>query len=536
MKFILYSLVFSFSVSSWGACTGSGSSWTSSLVSSANFSSQAACELAEKDYSKQPNCWDSSDSNKRVYESPHCRSERGEEDGYRSSSIPPCYNPEHPDYDSDYCGQKRNNDAYEKDQDRLDRIRQAEEDRIREEREARKDAEQAVEDARREEERKNKQWETKEKELKDKCEGLDDRLYQAQLDKRDKLRDYENRFYEMEEDIKREEAQLTEDEIKLDDVLDNLRKNSEKEVQRLKDQMEGELAGLDQQIQRIEGAIDGIEDAFNKIKEQEMKLFYEKRKSQNEAYIKCYELTQTNVLKRVEEYRRRASTGQLRRQRMSDLIDGDSGSTSQQFNEEFNRELSRCVNSEVAQRMRVNQENDFQLIHETIELQRNSLEEKKQKLLAEIQELNTDKKVEVLNDFKERMETVVDEFERSHERANDQAKRRREHALSEINNIKQKQARELSRREEEMNMDARDRQKVDECHQEQALNFFKTNQERQQAWIERRRKQQQQTLQNQQRQIESLLKSRINNGGAVGGSGFGSGGLGRNGGSSSGVQ
>ena len=129
-----------------------------------------------------------------------------------------------------------------------------------------------------------------------------------------------------------------------------------------------------------------------------------------------------------------------------------------------------------------------------------------------MEQLNTDQKVKVLNDFKEKMETIIDEFEISHDRASDEAKQRREHALKEIDGIKQKQARLLSRREEEMNMDARMRQKVDQCNQEQALNFFKTNQERHQAWMEQRQKQQQQILQQQQQQVEGLMRSRSNSG------------------------
>ena len=45
----------------------------------------------------------------------------------------------------------------------------------------------------------------------------------------------------------------------------------------------------------------------------------------------------------------------------------------------FERELNRCVNSEVAQRMKENQKNDFQLMEDKIELQRKTLEGKKDK-------------------------------------------------------------------------------------------------------------------------------------------------------------
>ncbi len=450
-----------------------------------------------------------------------------------NNNIPPCFNDKHPDYPKKYCQQERearedqdqieklrfqheeddrereeDDREYQREQDKLDRVRQAEEDHIREQQEARREAEEAVEDARREEERKNRQWEDKEKELKEKCEDLDEDLYQAQLDKRDKLRDYENDFYGLEEEIKGKEAELTEKEIELDEALDGLRKSSNEQIQNLKDQMKGELAGLDQQIRRIEGAIDSIADGFIKLQEQEMDLFNLRRKSQNEAYIKCYDMTQTQMLKKLEEYKMRAATGTLRRRRISDLVDGDSGSTSQQFNAMFERELNRCVNSEVAQRMKENQKNDVQLMEDKIELQRKTLEGKKEKLLAEIKELNTNKKLAVLDEFKEKMENVLNEFEISYDRASDQAKNRREHALKEIEGIKQKQARLLGRREEEMNMDARLRQKVDQCNQEQALNLFKTNQERHKAWMEQRQKQQQQILQQQQQQVEGLLKSR----------------------------
>ena len=413
---------------------------------------------------------------------------------------------------------------YQREQEQLDRIRQAEEDRIRAEQEARREAEQALEDARREEERKNRQWEDREKRLKEKCEDLDDDLYQTQLDKRDTLRGYEDDFYELEEEINTKKSELTEKKIELDKTLDDLRRQSNEAIQRLKDQMKGQLEGLDGQIRGIEGAIDGIADEFVKLQVSEMDLFNAKQKSQNEAYIKCYELAQTNMLKKIDEYKQRANVGRLRRSRMSELFEGDSGSTSQQFNAMFERELNRCVNSEMAQRMSANQENDFQVMQEKIELQRNTLDEKREKLKEEIEKLNTNKRVEVLNDFKERMETILDEFERSHDRASKEAKQRKEHFLKEIDSIKQRQARLLSRREEEMNIDARMRQKVDECNKEQMLNLFKTNKERQQAWMEQRQRQQQQILQNQQRQIEGLMRSRSNasgnnrSGAAAGGS------------------
>ena len=448
----------------------------------------------------------------------------------------PCFDPGNESFNTEYCrGRRKRQDRieteeqrrsnweeedreYQREQEQLDRARQAEEDRIRDEQEARREAENALKEAQKEEERRNKQWEDREKRLKKKCEDLDDDLYQTQLDKRDKLRGYEDDFYKLEEEISGKKSDLTEKEIELQRTLDKFRTDSNAEIQRLKDQMKGQLEGLDGQIRGIEGAIDGIADEFVKLQVSEMDLFNAKQKSQNEAYIKCYELAQTNMLKKVEEYKQRANAGRLRRRRMSELFEGDSGSTSQQFNAMFERELNRCVNSEMAQRMSANQENDFQVMQDKIELQRSTLDEKREKLREEVEKLNTNERVEILNDFKERMETIADEFDRSSDRASKEAKQRREHFLKEIDSIKQRQARLLSRREEEMNIDARMRQKVDQCKQEQALNFFKTNKERQQAWMEQRQQQQQQILQNQQRQLEGLMKNRRSNnttGGAV---------------------
>ena len=395
----------------------------------------------------------------------------------------------------------------QKEQEKQDRLREEQERLLRDELNARKEAQRALEQARREERRLNKELEDKEKALKDKCDDLDERLYEKGIAKRDMSRDYEDNFYREEQEIQRKKNEISEDEIKLNTVQDKLRRGTNKAKQTLQDEMKRELEGLEQQIKKIETGIDEILMKLNKLKTAEMDLFNKKLDVQNEAYITCYDQAQKQTQKLIEEYQKSSDSGQLQRQSMSKLFEGDEQNTARMFNARFEQALNRCLNTGAGKRMRQMQTRLLQTEQEKINLSRKTFEDRITKLRQEIKQLNTNKRVEVLERYKQQMETALEEFNIAYQKFFDDAQKRKLQVLKKIDTIKQRQARLLSRREQEMNMDARTRQKLEECKKEQYFNLFAANQKRQKAWMEQRQRQQQQILENQQRQVRSIMDS-----------------------------
>ena len=387
-------------------------------------------------------------------------------------------------------------DRQRQERERLEQVQQeAEEQALRQ-------AKEAEEAARRQEQ----DWVAKEKELKEKCEQAEDSLYAKLEEKKETVRSYDDNFFSIEERISQAKQDLTEDDIKLSEAKDRLRRESNQAVQELKDGLRGELDGrIDGQIRQMEAAIDQLSEAASQIQEAEMDLFNAKIKVKNQAYAGCYDIAVQETLKKREEYIGKARAGRLRRRTMDGLLSGGKSQTLNNFNAYFQQAINRCLNNQAQVLKNQDMEREIRTKEEKLELKRAQIKEKQDKIKAQIKELNTEKRLEVLTRFKEKMEEVVKEFNIAFERLSKTAKQRRKHTLAKINSFKQEQARVLARKEEEMDMDSRFRAKVTECQQEQALNLFKTNQERQQAWLKQRQQNQQRIFQQRRKLANDYL-------------------------------
>lgn len=339
---------------------------------------------------------------------------------------------------------------------------QQERDKAADEREANRLRSEAL----REQQRERRE---QEREMRDRCEKAEDDI-QAQMkeNKQEKER-WEEKFYDLEGKITELEGKNSEKQVEINEKLDELKKDTNKTVQEFKDEMAEELKEVDEEIKELERSIGELHEELRKVEETRMTAFYARRKQQNEFYSKCFGQALEQTEKERSTFYQRRATRTLRRQNIGALVSGGKAQTKNVFSARFNSFLHLCLNNQAALLEKQNQKDEYELTLKKLHSQEEGVKKKIGGIRAQIAQLKTKGKVEVMTRFKQKMEMELNTFNQSYDALTANYQRGAQQTIREIEKIKQQQAYSLMSRAQVVPQKTRSTMINNQC---QGLNVF----------------------------------------------------------------
>lgn len=284
------------------------------------------------------------------------------------------------------------------------------------------------------------------REMRDRCEQAQDDLQAEMKEKEQEKEKWEEKFYDLEGKVTELESKNSEKQVTINEKLDELKKDSNKIIQEFKDNMAEELKETDDEIKKLEQSIAELSDELNKVEETRMTAFYARRKQQNEFYIKCFgQALQQTEKERTTFYQRKA-TKTLKRKSIGGLISGGTTQIKNVFDSRFNSFLHLCLNNQAALLEKKDQRDEYDLTLKKLQRQEDRAKEKIKGIRAQIQQLGTTGKAEVVNRFKQKMELELNTFSQSYDALTANYQRSAQQIIREIKKIKQQQADALQSR------------------------------------------------------------------------------------------
>ena len=356
-----------------------------------------------------------------------------------------------------FCAQNSDNPYCER------RRQWAEEDRQikKEQREAK--ARRLEEEARQREERTRQEVQreaarrqrTDMKERERKCEQAERDMKTDMEEQSRKQKDLEQSFFDLEENITDLEKIASESKETVNTELDALKTKSNEAIQNLKDDMGAELKGIDNEIKRMEENIAQLHEVLAKVEEGRLDAFFTRRKQQNEFYSKCFgQALQQTEQKRIQYYQRK-TTGNLRKKNIGTLISGGKTKVKSEFSQKFNQLLNLCLNNQAALLEKENHKNEYNLMLEKLRRKEEQAKQKITQLKAQIQNMRTQGKVEVMNKFKEKMQAEIQNFEASYNKFTTNFTAKSQQIIREIEKVKKEQSYVLMNRSQVTSQDTR---------------------------------------------------------------------------------
>ena len=339
-----------------------------------------------------------------------------------------------------------------------ERERTEERERVREQRDTRKERREQIEENR--------------KEREEKCEQAEKDMKEEKEDKKTEKETWEEKFYDQEEEITKLNNQNSENQLKLSESLEDIKKTTGQNIQELKDQMGEEIKDIDAQVTQLEDEMEKLHDGLAQVEEMRLSLFVARRKQQNEFYSKCFgqALTQTETERAAFYQRAKAKT--LKRKSSTALMKGGKKSTKNTFSSRFNKILHQCLHGQEAILQKKNEENEYKLAEEKIHRQEQRMKAKRIKVQAQIENMKTNSKVEVMKRFKEKMEKALSAFDDSYNSLTKKYNQQSKQVIDEIGKIKEKQAYFLMNRSKAVPQKTRNALISNQCQGADQFNLY----------------------------------------------------------------
>ena len=365
------------------------------------------------------------------------------------------------------CKERRRQEQQQIKWEQEDRERRAEDREI----ENRRQEERTKQEVRREAARQQKE---NMRERERKCEKAESDM-KTEMEKQNReQKDLEQKFFDLEEKITDLEGKASENKVSLNKDMEDLKKNSNENIQSLRDDMGTELKETDEEIKKLENNMAQLQETIDKIADDRLTAFFARRKQQNEFYSKCFGQALQQTEQKRSIWHKRKSTGTLKRKSMKDLISGGKTQTKNQFSIQFERLLHLCLHNQAALLEKQNQENEYKLMLEKLRRQEERAKNQIAGLQAQIQQLKTKGKADIMQKFKGKMEAELQNFQQSYDNLSKNFKEQSQQIIQEIQKVKKQQSMILMQRAQITSQDTRDLMVNNECGMD-SLNLFPTN-------------------------------------------------------------
>ena len=352
--------------------------------------------------------------------------------------------------------QNREDDRFEWEKDRAQAADEREDRRLRNE-------------AAREQQRERRE---QEREMRDRCERAEDDIQAQMKENKQEKEKWEQKFYDLEGKITELEGKNSEKQVEINEKLDELKKDTNKTVQDFKDDMAEELKEVDEEVKELERSIGELHEELRKVEETRMTAFYARRKQQNEFYSKCFGQALEQTEKERSAFYQKRATRTLRRQNIGSLVSGGKTQTKNVFSARFNSFLHLCLNNQAALLEKQNQKDEYELTLKKLHSQEEGINKKMEGIKAQIAQLKTNGKVEVMNRFKQKMEMELNTFNQSYDALTANYQRGSQQTIREIEKIKQQQAYTLMSRAQIVPQKTRSTMINNQCQGLSAFNMF----------------------------------------------------------------
>ena len=308
--------------------------------------------------------------------------------------------------------------------------------------------------------------------MRERQEKCDDAYKDMQAEKKEKKEETKNlveQFYDLEEKVTELESKNSEKQAEINKELDDLKKESNNTVQEFKDDMGKELKGIDEEIQKMEEAIAQLHEELAKVEETRMTVFYAQRKQQNNFYSKCFGQALEQTEKERSVYYQKSSRKTLRRKSMGSLFSGGKKQTKNVFSSRFNSFLHLCLNNQAALLTKQNHKNEYTITMKKLHRQEERMKEKMKGIKAQIQNMKTTGKTEVVVKFKQKMEAELNSFSQSYDSLTSNYKQTSQQTIKEIEKIKTQQSHVLMRRAQAVPEKTRSVLITEQCHEQKGI-------------------------------------------------------------------
>lgn len=308
-----------------------------------------------------------------------------------------------------------------------------------------------------------------EREMRDRCERAEEDVRTQMEKEKEEKEKWEQKFYDLEEKVTELEGKNSEKQEEINEKLDELKKDANKTIQDFKDEMAEELKEVDEEIKTLEQSIAELNDKLREVEETRLTAFYARRKQQNEFYTKCFGQALEQTEKERSTFYQKTATRTLRRQNIGSLISGGKTKTKSVFSSRFNSFLHLCLSNQAALLEKQNQKDEYALTLKKLHSQEENTNKKIKGILAQIKNLKTTGKTEIMSRFKQKMESELNTFNQSYDALTANYQRGAQQVIREIEKIKQQQAYVLMSRSQVVPQKTRSTMINNQC---QGLNVF----------------------------------------------------------------
>ncbi len=312
----------------------------------------------------------------------------------------------------------------------------------------------------------------REREQRDRCDQAADDVQAQMKENKQEKEKWEQKFYDLEGKITELEGKNSEKQEEITEKLDELKKGANETMQEFKDDMAEELKDIDEEVKELEQSIGELHDELRKVEETRMTAFYARRKQQNEFYSKCFGQALEQTEKERSAFYQKTATRTLRRKNMGSLISGGKTQTKSVFSSRFNSFLHLCLNNQAALLEKQNQKDEYELTLKKLHSQEQSIDQKIKGIKAQIAQLKTNGKVEVMTRFKQKMEAELNTFNQSYDALTSSYQRGTQQIIREIEKIKQQQAYTLMSRAQVVPQKTRSAMINNQCQGLSVFNMF----------------------------------------------------------------
>ena len=362
----------------------------------------------------------------------------------------------------------------QKTQDELNRERDEAREKQRQATELQRDERERLREARDQAKEAREKTEEAREKAQEKCDEAHEKAQEEMEAKKEEKEKWEEKFYDLEEKITDLEKENSEQQVEINEKIDEFKTETHETLQEFKDDMGEELKTIDESVKQLQESMAELNDELDKVEETRLTAFYARRKQQNEFYSTCFAKALEQTEKERSQFFSRSRRGTLKRKSVGQLMEGGKTQTKNAFSNRFNSFLQLCLNNQAALLRKQNEKDEYLLTLEKLNRQEDRAKKKIEGIKAQIQNMKTDGKVTVMNQFKEKMEAQVNRFSQSYDSLTANHQRTSQQIIKQIEKIKKQQAYTLSNRAQAVPQKTRSVLMTQQCDKMNTFNLFPT--------------------------------------------------------------
>ena len=276
------------------------------------------------------------------------------------------------------------------------------------------------------------------KDIKEECKTAREDYDERIKDKKDKQKDLQEELYELDQQITKIESSMAEDQSALATALNDLQNTSNQNVQAFKDEMKIQIEEqVTQAIKQMQDTITQLQAKQESIKIKTDAAYLSRRQAINQLYVACFTEATAKTKKAEELFIGRKRAGAIKRSSLQSLAKGTKQNIRTDFQAQFDRFLHSCLKRPDVTIQ--TQDAQAKLVLVLTELNQMKINMKKQiaQLQNQIRSLATNKKIEIMTEFKDKMQREVKQFNKEYETRLANFQTKRQQINQEVEKIKQ---------------------------------------------------------------------------------------------------